>query len=86
MLSNIDLLLEAKKIFERNRTPVRIRALGIFSHHLTKKPSEKSPNFSLGDELRYFFSLQNIFWSGKARPPEADAYETFPGIFFYGIS
>jgi len=34
MLSHIEELLEAKKIFERNRTPVRIRALGILLYHL----------------------------------------------------
>jgi len=34
MLSYIEKLLEAKKIFERNRTPLRIRALGILLYHL----------------------------------------------------
>ena len=34
MLSHIMEVLEAKKIFERNRTPVRIRALGILLYHL----------------------------------------------------
>jgi transposase-like protein len=34
MLSHIEELLEAKKIFERNRTPLRIRALGILLYHL----------------------------------------------------
>jgi len=34
MLSHVEELLEAKKIFERNRTPLRIRALGIVLYHL----------------------------------------------------
>ena len=34
MLSHIEELLEAKNVFERNRTPLRIRALGILLYHL----------------------------------------------------
>ena len=34
MLTYIEELLEAKKIFELNRTPLRIRALGIVLYHL----------------------------------------------------
>jgi len=34
ILSLIEKLLEAKNVFERNRTPLRIRALGILLYHL----------------------------------------------------
>jgi len=34
ILSHIEELLEAKNVFERNRTPLRIRALGILLYHL----------------------------------------------------
>ena len=34
MLSHIEELLEAKNVFERSRTPLRIRALGILLYHL----------------------------------------------------
>ena len=34
MLSYIEKLLEFKNVFERNRTPLRIRALGILLYHL----------------------------------------------------
>ncbi len=34
VLSHIEGLLESKKIFERNRTPLRIRVLGILLYHL----------------------------------------------------
>ena len=34
ILSHIEELLEAKNVFERNRTPLRIRAIGILLYHL----------------------------------------------------
>lgn len=34
MLPRIEKLLEVKNVFERNRTPLRIRALGILLYHL----------------------------------------------------
>ena len=34
MLTRIEKLLEVKNVFERNRTPLRIRALGILLYHL----------------------------------------------------
>jgi len=39
----------------------------------------------MGMNRAIIFSINKLFFShGKARPPEADAKETFPGANFYG--
>jgi len=56
--------------------------------------SEKSPNFSLRDELHYFFHVKNktLFFLqlfsalGQVHPPLADAVKICSGANKYGFS